>query len=103
MVQLKFEAGGNNEENEMGCICDSVVYYKELEVGHLPGLYYFISWKGYPEDKSTWELALLVQHLQKLVSTFYKDQSSKLTVTSPPIDLATPMAKHSVLLNINSK
>ena len=51
--QLEFEAGGNNEEYEMEGICDSAVYVRESEAGYLPGFYYLVSWKGYPEDEST--------------------------------------------------
>ena len=51
--QLEFEAGGDNEEYEVEGICDSAVYARESEAGHLPGLYYLVSWKGYPKDEST--------------------------------------------------
>ena len=101
--QLEFKAGGNNEEYEMEGICDSAVYARESEAGHLPGLYYLVSWKGYPEDESTWEPASAVQHLRKLVSTFHKDHPNKLTATSLPIDLASPMAKHITPPNVNDK
>ena len=58
--QLKFEAGGNNEKYELEGICNSAVYARESETGHLLGLYYLVSWKGYPEDKNTWKLASAV-------------------------------------------
>ena len=58
--QLKFEAGSGNEEYKVESICDSAVYARESEVGNLPGLYYLVSWKGYSEDKSTWERASAV-------------------------------------------
>ena len=51
--QLEFEAGGDNKEDEVEGICDSAVYARKLEAGHLPGLYYLVSWKGYLEDEST--------------------------------------------------
>ena len=41
--QLEFEAGGNNEKYEVEDIRDSTVYTRELEAGHLPGLYYLVS------------------------------------------------------------
>ena len=53
--QLEFEAGSNNEEYEVEGICDSAVYTRESEAGHLPSLYCLISWKGYSEDESTWK------------------------------------------------
>ena len=101
--QLEFEAGGDNKEYEVEGIHDSAVYAKESEAGHLLGLYYLVSWKGYPEDKSTWEPASAVQHLRKLVSTFHKDHPDKPTATSPPIDLALPMAKRTAPPNVNGK
>ena len=101
--QLEFEAGGDNEEYEVEGIRNSAVYARESEVGHLPGLYYLVSWKGYPKDESTWEPASAVQHLRKLVSTFHKDHPDKPTATSPPIDLAPPMAKRTASPNVNGK
>ena len=56
---LEFKVG-NNEEYEVKIIQDSAVYAIELEAGHLPGLYYLVNWKGYPEEESTWEQALAV-------------------------------------------
>ena len=61
--------------------------------GYLPGLYYLISWKGYPEEENTWEPASAVQHLRKLLSAFHKDNPDKPTATSPPVDTAPPMAR----------
>ena len=50
-IQLDFGTG-DNEEYKVEKIQDSAVYAKESE-GHLPGLYYLISWKGYPEEENT--------------------------------------------------
>ena len=41
--QLEFETGSNNEEYKVEDICNSAVYAKESEAGHLPGLYYLVS------------------------------------------------------------
>ena len=101
--QLEFEAGSNNKEYEVESISDIAVYARESEVGHLPGLYYLVSWKSYLKDKSTWEPALAVQHLWKLVNTFYKHHPDKPTATSPPINLALPMAKRTAPPNVNGK
>ncbi len=52
MSMLEFESDGDGEEYEVEAICDSAVYARESE-GHLPGLYYLVSWKGYPEEENT--------------------------------------------------
>ena len=93
--QLEFEAG-NDEEYEVEGILDSAVYAKESEAGHLPGLYYLVSWKGYPEDESTWEPAAAIKHLRKIVKAYHEGNPTKPTATSPPIDTAPPMAKPAV-------
>ena len=51
---------GDKEEYKVEVIWDSVVYARELELGHLPGLYYLVFWKGYPEEENSWELASAV-------------------------------------------
>ena len=84
--QLEFEAGGINKEYKVEGICESAIYASELEGGNLPSLYYLAFWKNYPKDESTWEPASAMQHLQKLVSTFYKNHTDKPTAISPPID-----------------
>ena len=89
----EFEAGSNEEEYKVERIWDSAVYAKESAMGHLPGLYYLVSWKSYPKEENTWEPALVVQHLRKLISTFHKDNPDKSTATSPPTNTAPPMAR----------
>ena len=86
---------GNNKEYEVKAIIDSAVYAKEAE-GHLPGLYYLVSWKGYLEEKSTWESSSAVMHLRKMISTFHKYHPEKPTVISSPLNSALPMAKLSL-------
>ena len=90
----EFDAG-NNKEYEIEAIIDSAVYAKEAE-RHLPGLYYLVSWKNYPEEKSTWEPSSTVMHLRKMISTFHKDHPEKPTVTFSPFDSVPPMAKPSI-------
>ena len=87
----KFEAE-NEEEYEVEGIQNSAVYAKETEAGHLSSLYYLVSWKGYTEEKDTWEPVLAVQHLRKLIGTFHKDKPSKPTATSPPVNTVPLMA-----------
>ena len=90
----EFDAG-DNKEYEVEAIIDSAVYAKEAE-GHLPGLYYLVSWKNYLEEESTWEPFSAVMYLWKMISTFHKDYPEKLTATSLPLNSAPPMAKPSV-------
>ena len=52
-LQLEFEDDGEGEEYKVEAICDSAVYAKKSESGQLPGLYYLISWKDFPEEKNT--------------------------------------------------
>ena len=52
--QMEFDAGDNESgKYKVEAIRNSVVYAKESESGHLPGLYYLISWKEYPEEENT--------------------------------------------------
>ena len=46
----EFDAG-NNKEYEVEAIIDIAVDAKEVE-RYLPGLYYLVSWKSYPEKES---------------------------------------------------
>ena len=85
-----------SEEYEVEAIWDSAVYANESESGHLPGLYYLVAWKGYPEEENTWEPSSAVQHLKKLISSFHKDHPEKPTATFPPINSAPPMARPTV-------
>ena len=93
---VELDAGDENGEYEVEAIRDSEVYARESESGHLPGLYYLVSWKGYPEEENTWEPASAVQHLRKLISSFHKDHPDKPTATSPAINTAPPMARLTV-------
>ena len=94
--QLEFEDDGEGEEYEVEAIRDSAIYAKESESGQLPGLYYLISWKGFPEEENTWEPASAIQHLRRLVSTFHKENPDKPTATSTPVDTAPPTARSTV-------
>ncbi len=49
--ELKFEAGGN-KEYKVEAIIDSTVYGQQAN-NQMPGLYYLVLWKGYPEEEYT--------------------------------------------------
>lgn len=51
-TQLEFEAGNKYKYN-VERICNRIIHAKELKAGHLPGFYYLVSWKNYPNDKNT--------------------------------------------------
>ena len=93
--ELELEAG-NSEEYEVGAIWDSAVHASKSESGQLPGLYYLVAWKGYPEEENTSKPSFAVQHLKKLINFFYKDYPEKPTASSPPINSAPPMARPTV-------
>ena len=93
---------GNNKEYKVETIWDSAVYAKEAD-RYLPGLYYLIVWKGYPEEENTWKPFSAVIHLWKMVNTFYKDYSEKLTAISAPLNSAPPMAKPIIQLSTKRK
>ena len=99
----ELDAGDDSGEYEVEVIRDSAVYARESESGHLSGLYYLVSWKGYPEEENTWEPASAVQHLRKLICLFHKDHPDKPTATSPAIDTAPPMARSTVKLPAKQK
>ena len=95
--QIEFDVGDNESgEYKVEAIWNSSVYSKKSESGHLPGLYYLVSWKEYPEEENTWEPASAVQYLRKIISSFHKDHPDKPTATSPAIDTAPPMARLTV-------
>ena len=87
---------GDDKEYEIEDIQDGIVYAKEID-RHLLGLYYLIAWKGYPEEKSTWEPFLAIIYLRKMVTTFHKDHPEKSIVTLASLDSAPPMTRPKVM------
>lgn len=51
--QMESERNDDNKNYEVEAICDSEVYTKESNNGHLPGLYHLIFWKSYLKEKNT--------------------------------------------------
>ena len=85
----------DDKEYKVEAIQDSAVYAKEVD-GRLPRLYYLVAWKGYLEEKNTWESSSAIMHLRKMVSTFHRDYPEKPTAASAPLDSAPPMAKPTI-------
>ena len=51
--QMEFDEGNDeSKEYKIEAIWDSAVYVRESESGHLPSLYYLVSWKRYPEEEN---------------------------------------------------
>ena len=93
-TQLDFEfEAGDNKKYEVDGIWNSAVYTRKLAIKQLPGLYYLVLWKGYPKKENTWEPALAIQHLQRLVTAYHKNNPKKPTATSAPVDMASPIAR----------
>lgn len=80
----------NNKEYKVMTICDILVYNVKLK-DYLPSIYYLVLWKSYLEEENIRQPASVIQHFQRLVTTFYKNYSEKPTATSPQIDSAPPM------------
>ncbi len=49
--EKEFEIG-DNKEYEVKAIIDSAVYNQQAN-NQMPGLYYLVLWKGYPEEENT--------------------------------------------------
>lgn len=50
--QLNLDKGVDGEKYKVERLCDSVVYVKKSECGHLLDLYYIVLWKSYPEEEN---------------------------------------------------
>ena len=97
------DAGDKIREYKVEAIWDSAVYAIELELGHLPGLYYLVLWKGYLEEENICKRASAVQHLRKFISSFHKNHLDKPIVTFFIIDIAPPMDRPTVKLLAKQK
>ncbi len=99
---VKFELGGN-KEYEVKTIIDSMVYGQQANNNQMPGFYYLILWKGYPEEENTWEPSSVVIHLEKSINTFHKEHQEKLIVISLPLDSAPPITRPTVPKKLKQK
>ena len=103
-TQLDFEfEAGDDKEYKVDGIRDSAVYAKESATGQLPGLYYLVTWKGYPEKENTWEPTSAIQHLQRLITAYHKNNPEKPTAISDFVNTAPPMARPSALSRLTAK
>ena len=93
---------GKSKKYKLKAIWDSIVYIEELEAWQLLGLYYLVVWKGYLKVKNTWKPSLAVQHLKKLICSFYKKYLEKPTVTFLLINSAPPMIRSIVKLMVKA-
>lgn len=96
MSRLKFDNDGNNKKDKIEVICNNVVFFIEFRRGHLPKLYYLVSWKGYFKEKNIKKPISTIQHLQKLVTTLHKDHLKKPMETLPPINTTSSMTRLTV-------
>lgn len=61
---MKFDDGkGKSNKYEVEAIRNGAIYIRELERGHLLGLYYLILWKDYSKEEIIWEPASIIQYL----------------------------------------
>ncbi len=90
----EFEAG-DNKKYEIKAIINSMVYGKEA-YNQMPGLYYFVLWKGYLEEESTKEPFSVGMHLWKLINTFHKEHLIKPIAISLLLDSTLPIARPTV-------
>lgn len=92
IFKLEFKSDGNGEEYKVEVISNSTDYGKESESGHLPGLYYLVSFKNYLEEENTCEPVSDVKHLTHCLVSFIIRIQKKLTATSTLIDSVSLMA-----------
>ena len=94
---MELDAGNDKgREYNVEALHDSVVYARKLESGYLPGLFYLVSWKGYLKEENTCKSASAVQHLKKLIRSFYNNHSNKSIAIFKAIDTAPPMARPTI-------
>ncbi len=87
--QLEFEKR-KQPGQEVNAIIDIMVFAEEAIDGRLPGLYYFLHWKGETDSENTWEPLERIAHLRRLVKKYHIKNPEKPTATSPPVDNGAP-------------
>lgn len=79
-----------------------MIYAKESKADHLPRFYYLVLWKSYSKEKNTWEPASSVQHFQKVVGNFFKDNPDQPTATFLLVEKAQARARFTMKPNCKS-
>ncbi len=94
MSRIEFENDGNSKKYKLKAIHNRAIYVRESK-GYLPGLYYFVFWKNFPEEKNAWELVLTVLYLYKFINIFHfhHDYPKKPIAISSTIDSALPTVR----------
>ena len=95
-LQLEFENNDKGEKYEVEVICESAIYIMKSESGTFLGMYYLITWKSFQEEENILESASVIQHHQRLISTFNKKNPDKPTTNSTPIDITLLTARYIV-------
>ena len=93
--ELEFEAV-DNKKYEIKVIIDSMMFNQQANNNQMPGFYYLVLWKNYPEEENTWEPLSAVIYLRKLINTFYKKHPKKPTATFPPLGSVPPITKPTI-------
>lgn len=75
-----------------------MVYVKKLEKDQLLSLYYLVLLKEYPKEENIWESTLAIQHLQKLIITYYKKYLEMSMAILSSINKVLPIAEPTVKL-----
>ena len=88
---------GNEKSGEykVEAIRDSAVYVTK-SISYLAALYYLVFWKSYLEEKNICEPASIIQHLRKLISSFYKNYPNKPTAISKTINTTPTMSRPTI-------
>ena len=87
--QLELEEG-EQPEQEVDSIIDSMVFAEEAIDGRPPGLYYLIHWKRETHAEDTWKPVEGISHLRRLLKKYHGKNPDKPTATSLPVDKGAP-------------
>ena len=89
----KLNTSSNNVKYKRKAIWNNTVYTKESKSDYLQELYYLVFWKRYLKEKNILELVLAIQHLKKIINSFYKDYLYKLIAIFKAMNIVLLMAR----------